>query len=132
MKISFLPNNLNVLCINVFKILDKDSLLADSYTTYFYQFLARTDNLESSTQFVSHYIDNLCLQFQDALNMFDLIIMVEAHQHDLQVEMKLNYCFPSKGGTIAPTSGPTLLKMPQQAVGSVAATTPPIATHPQG
>ncbi|GKE40316.1 putative reverse transcriptase domain-containing protein [Tanacetum coccineum] len=52
------------------------------YTTEFYQLIARNDIQETDDQLVSSYIGGLRVQIMDSVNMFDLVTLSDAYQHN--------------------------------------------------
>jgi hypothetical protein len=79
MRFAFLPYNYARMLYQRLQNLRQGNRLVDDYTTEFYQLVSRDAIAEDESR-VARYIGGLQTQFQDVLNMFDILSVSDAHQ----------------------------------------------------
>ncbi|KAB5511953.1 hypothetical protein DKX38_028981 [Salix brachista] len=87
--------------------LRQGSRSVDDYTTEFYELVSRDAIAEDKESRVARYIGGLRIQFQDVLNMFEILSVSDAHQRAVQLDRQLarrNTGITSFGGSGANTS----------------------------
>ncbi|KAB5511963.1 hypothetical protein DKX38_028991 [Salix brachista] len=87
--------------------LTQGSRSVDDYTTEFYELVSRDAIAEDKESRVARYIGGLRIQFQDVLNMFEILSVSDAHQRAVQLDRQLarrNTGITSFGGSGANTS----------------------------
>ncbi|KAK3231822.1 hypothetical protein Dsin_003703 [Dipteronia sinensis] len=82
----FLPYNFRNLMYQKLQNLCQGLRTIEEYTTEFYQLLMHNDIQGTQDQLVSMYCGGLRAQIVEAVNLFDPIMVSEAHQRALQVE----------------------------------------------
>ncbi|XP_022899369.1 uncharacterized protein LOC111412675 [Olea europaea var. sylvestris] len=86
MKKQLLPYNYVRTIYQQLQNLRQGGKTVSDYTTDFYMFFTRNEMMETGEQLVSWYMGGLHPQIQDTLNMFDPVIVFEAHQRATQIE----------------------------------------------
>jgi len=80
MRSAFLPYNYTRTLYQRLQNLRQGNRSVHDYTTEFYQLVSRDAIAEDEESRVARYIDRLRIQFQDVLNMFDVLSVSDAHQ----------------------------------------------------
>lgn len=86
MKHRFLPYNYARTIYQRLQNLHQGNLTVGEYATEFFILLTQNEINENDEQSVSQFIGGLQPQFQNSLNLFDLITVSEAHQRALLIE----------------------------------------------
>jgi hypothetical protein len=86
MRSAFLPYNYTRTLYQRLQNLRQGNRSVDEYTTDFYQLVSRDAIAEDEESRVARYIGGLRIQFQDFLNMFDVLNVSDAHQRAVQLE----------------------------------------------
>ena len=86
MRSAFLLYNYTRTMYHRLQNLHQGTRTMDDYTTEFYQLLSRNDRAEIVEQLVSCYVGGMHPQFQDTLNLFDLVSVSDAYQRAKQLE----------------------------------------------
>jgi hypothetical protein len=79
MRSAFLPYNYTRTLYQRLQNLRQGNWSVDDYTTEFYQLVSRDAIAEDEESRVARYIGGLRIQFQDVLNMFDVLSVSDAH-----------------------------------------------------
>jgi hypothetical protein len=79
MRSAFLPYNYTRTLYQRLQNLRQGNRSVDEYTTEFYQLVSRDAIAEDEESRVARYIGGLRIQFQDVLNMFDVLNVSDAH-----------------------------------------------------
>jgi hypothetical protein len=89
MRSAFLPYNYTQTLYQRLQNLKQGNRSVDDYTTEFYQLVSRDAIAEDEESLVARYIGGLQIQFQDVLNIFDVLSVSDAHQRAVQLEKQL-------------------------------------------
>lgn len=88
MRRAFLPYNYECTLYNKLQSLRQGSRTVDEYATDFFHMVARTTLVKTEEQLVSRFIGGLRYQIQIVLQQFNPIIVSEAHQRALSMEIQ--------------------------------------------